>query len=231
MSGVHQQRSQSPRLENGRLERKPSIHAHHRQTSIVNGVQHRSGLHSRSGSWVNSPATSPLSPPLVMQATITARDMVHIPQIPLSPMAPMMSTGMAGSAGGQIQMPQFSSATTSAPPNMNGGNAIGVGSGGGGLPGSVPNQQVMAERPPMITHQSSPGVMQFQKPPRTRAHHHSHSHHHNSHHRSRDEETKTPAEYALHILFTQVGDGPFITMKKMTCANVKVVCSCCGAKN
>lgn len=230
MSGVHQQRSQSPRLENGRLERKPSIHAHHRQTSIVNGVQHRSGLHSRSGSWVNSPATSPLSPPPVMQATITARDMVHIPQIPLSPMAPMMSTGMAGSAGGQIQMPQFSSATTSAPPNMNGGNAIGVGSGGG-LPGSVPNQQVMAERPPMITHQSSPGVMQFQKPPRTRAHHHSHSHHHNSHHRSRDEETKTPAEYALHILFTQVGDGPFITMKKMTCANVKVVCSCCGAKN
>ncbi|PWW76503.1 hypothetical protein C7212DRAFT_38346, partial [Tuber magnatum] len=148
----------------GRLERKPSTHAHHRQTSIVNGVQHRSGLHSRSGSWVNSPATSPLSPP---------------------------------------PMPQFSSVTTaSASPNMNGGNAIGVGSGGG-LSGPAPNQLVMAERPPMITHQSSPGVMQIQKPPRTRAHHHSHSHHHTSHHRSRDEETKTPAEYALHILFTQ----------------------------
>lgn len=205
MAGVHNQRSQSPRPETGRLERKLSnpgysSHAHHRQTSIVNGVQHRSGAHSRSGSWVNSPATSPLSPPLVMHATIGPRDMVHIPQIPPSPMTPMAPAGTAGSARDQIQLPQIPSSpvTLSALPTSEGANmaaAMSGGVGGLGHPGS--------DRSPMISQQPSPAVMQFQKPPRNRSHHHSHSHHHSSHSRPRDEETKTPAEYALHILFTQ----------------------------
>lgn len=40
------------------IERKPSLsYGHHRQTSIVHGIQH-----SRNTSFVNSPATSPLSP-------------------------------------------------------------------------------------------------------------------------------------------------------------------------
>lgn len=209
MAGTHQPRPQSPRPETGRLERKPSnsgysSHAHHRQTSIVNGIQHRSGAHSRSGSWVNSPATSPLSPPLIMHATIGPRDMVHIPQIPPSPMTPMGPPGVAGSAREQIQLPQIPSSpvTLNAPPISDGNNMTSNLAGGVGGLGSL-GQQMAGDRPSMASQQTSPAVMQFQKPPRNRAHHHSHSHHHSSHSRPRDEETKTPAEYALHILFTQ----------------------------
>ncbi|KAL7273120.1 Cell morphogenesis protein PAG1 [Rhizina undulata] len=195
MAGVNQARSQSPRPETGRLERRPSssgysAHAHHRQTSIVNGVQHRSGAHSRSGSYVNSPATSPLSPP-VMHATITAREMVHIPQIPPSPMTPLMAASAANSTREHIQLPQIpSSPVTMAPSTINGGNN-GMAANGGSNAG-------MPERPP--SHQSTSSIMQMQQPPRSRAHNPSHSHHH---HRSINEENKTPAEYALHILFTQ----------------------------
>lgn len=43
------------------IERKPSLsYAHNRQTSIVHGIQH-----SRNTSFVNSPATSPLSPHVI----------------------------------------------------------------------------------------------------------------------------------------------------------------------
>ncbi|KAF2871432.1 cell morphogenesis N-terminal-domain-containing protein [Massariosphaeria phaeospora] len=43
------------------IERKPSLsYAHNRQTSIVHGIQH-----SRNTSFVNSPATSPLSPQII----------------------------------------------------------------------------------------------------------------------------------------------------------------------
>lgn len=47
----------------GGLERKPS-YGHHRQTSIVHGVQH-----SRNASFVNSPETSPLSTHMVAATT------------------------------------------------------------------------------------------------------------------------------------------------------------------
>jgi len=53
------------------------------------------------------------------------------------------------------------------------------------------------DRPGLFPQHTTPLVMQIQQPPRR--HHHSHSHHHS---RSREEESKTPAEYALHILFT-----------------------------
>lgn len=49
----------------GGLERKPSVsYGHHRQTSMVNGVQH-----SRNASFVNSPETSPLSTHMITSAT------------------------------------------------------------------------------------------------------------------------------------------------------------------
>ncbi|KAI5804972.1 cell morphogenesis N-terminal-domain-containing protein [Geopyxis carbonaria] len=41
------------------------------------------------------------------------------------------------------------------------------------------------------------------QPPPGRRHHHSYSHQHHAPSKSREEESKTPAEYALHILFTQ----------------------------
>ncbi|KAF2755319.1 hypothetical protein EJ05DRAFT_97917 [Pseudovirgaria hyperparasitica] len=53
-----------PSPDSGGIERKPSIsYGHHRNTSIVHGIQH-----SRNTSFVNSPATSPLSPQMIAAA-------------------------------------------------------------------------------------------------------------------------------------------------------------------
>ena len=57
----------SPDRTVGSLERKPSgSYAHNRNTSIVHGIQH-----SRNTSFVNSPATSPLSPQAIAAAVAT----------------------------------------------------------------------------------------------------------------------------------------------------------------
>lgn len=57
----------SPDRTLGTLERKPSgSYAHNRNTSIVHGIQH-----SRNTSFVNSPATSPLSPQAIAAAGAT----------------------------------------------------------------------------------------------------------------------------------------------------------------
>jgi hypothetical protein len=57
----------SPDRTPGTLERKPSgSYAHNRTTSIVHGIQH-----SRNTSFVNSPATSPLSPQAIAAAGAT----------------------------------------------------------------------------------------------------------------------------------------------------------------
>lgn len=89
MAALPSSRSHSPRLsEGGRLERKPSSsaqsHAHHRQTSIVNGVQH-----SRSGSYVNPIALSP--------QLGTSREQITIPTMPQSPTASVINLNVAGS--------------------------------------------------------------------------------------------------------------------------------------
>ena len=58
----------------------------------------------------------------------------------------------------------------------------------------------------MFPQHSAPAVRQVQQPSRRHHHSHSHQHHHHHHHhhsKSREEESKTPAEYALHILFTK----------------------------
>jgi hypothetical protein len=199
MAGVHQSRSQSPRPENGRLERHPSGagYTHHRQTSIVNGVQHRSGIHSRSGSYVNSPATSPLSPPPVIHATISAQDVVHLPQIQPSSMTPMMNIASV-SSGAQIHLSQIPSspATTTSMPST-------ISAGGPG--GTVNTGTPLTDRPGLFPQHSTPAAMQIQQAPRRHhAHTHSHQHHHHrSQSKTREDEAKTPAEYALHILFTQ----------------------------
>lgn len=195
MAGVHRPRSQSPRQDNGRLERHPSnsaysSHAHHRQTSIVNGVQHRS--HSRSGSYVNSPATSPLSPAPVMHAATASQDNIHIPQI-----APAQMMNIASVSNGdrsQIHLPQMPSP---APTTATMGAGPAGRSGGAANPAGPPT----GDRPGLFPQHSAPVVRQVQQPPRR--HHHSHSHQHHHHSKSREEESKTPAEYALHILFTQ----------------------------
>ncbi|KAI9829877.1 MAG: hypothetical protein M1819_005975 [Sarea resinae] len=54
-----------PGLDGG-VERRPSLsYGHHRQTSIVHGIQH-----SRNASFVNQPATSPISPQVIAAAGV-----------------------------------------------------------------------------------------------------------------------------------------------------------------
>ena len=99
MAGLPPSRSHSPRPTEGRLERVPSAsayqHAHHRQTSIVNGIQH-----SRSGSYaVGTAGPSPLSPQLG-----TTREQITIPTIPQSPTASTINLNPAGSTGTIVGM-------------------------------------------------------------------------------------------------------------------------------
>ncbi|KAI5787397.1 cell morphogenesis N-terminal-domain-containing protein [Pyronema domesticum] len=185
MAGVHRQRSQSPRPETSRLERHPSTsgyspHAHHRQTSIVNGVPHRS--HSRSGSYVNSPATSPLSP-----SNLGQPGDLHLPP------SQMMNIASVSNQPQQILMPQIPASPTMTPATPSTVGAV--------TPRQEPSSNLNAERPGLFPQHSAPQVRQMAAPPRR--HHHSHSHQHHHHSKSREEETKTPAEYALQILFTQ----------------------------
>jgi len=97
MAGVPPSRSHSPRPSEARLERIPSAtayqHAHHRQTSIVNGIQH-----SRSGSYaVNTTGPSPLSPQLG-----TTREQITIPAMPQSPTASVINLNPAATSGTTI---------------------------------------------------------------------------------------------------------------------------------
>ncbi|KAF3938035.1 hypothetical protein ABW19_dt0200649 [Dactylella cylindrospora] len=162
-------RSQSPRPPGpGRgVERKPSIssypHAHNRQASIVNGgIQH-----SRNPSFVNSPATSPLSPNTLRGAG----EQITIPDLPLSPTGTLVPSDISSL---QSQMSTMSSMST--------------------ITAVQPGEHSRAP--------SSMDTMRTITPhgrPKREGHGHGHSHS-SSHHSS---EPKTPAEYALHILFTQ----------------------------
>lgn len=94
MAGLPPSRSHSPRPSEVRLERIPSAsayqHAHHRQTSIVNGIQH-----SRSGSYaITATGPSPLSPPLG-----TSREQITIPVMPHSPTASVINLNLATMSG------------------------------------------------------------------------------------------------------------------------------------
>ncbi|KAF8253553.1 hypothetical protein K440DRAFT_236308 [Wilcoxina mikolae CBS 423.85] len=182
MTGVRRQ------PENGQQERHPSnstysSHAHHRQTSIVNGVQHRS--HSRSGSCVNSSTSSSLSPPPLMSSAFGSQDILHVPQIAQSQLI-NIATVRSGGDRAQIHLPQIPSPPVTTPPTLAIGNGRHVG---------LPN--VGQDRP-----QHNTTVIRQMQPP-ARRHHYSHSHQHHHYSKSREEESKTPAEYALHILFTQ----------------------------
>lgn len=162
MAAVPPARSESRSIELSRTERKPPAtafapHAHHRNTSIVNGIQH-----SRSGSFITgAPSTGPASnqqppppvPPLVgmpVQIPPAVEGQIEIPQIPDSPTTPVAGGAMMGGTHG---------------------------SGFSTLGGST---------------------LKTQKSTRSRGHHHHHS-------GGLEGEMSSPIEYALHILFTQVG--------------------------
>ncbi|KAF8463503.1 cell morphogenesis N-terminal-domain-containing protein [Kalaharituber pfeilii] len=100
MSGLPPSRSHSPRPSEARLERIPSAtayqHAHHRQTSIVNGVQH-----SRSGSL----ATGPIGPSALSPQLGATREQITIPVIPQSPTASVINLGSSTHTGTSTQAP------------------------------------------------------------------------------------------------------------------------------
>lgn len=140
-------------------------YGHHRQTSIVHGIQH-----SRNGSRASS-SSSPLSPQIIAAAgtglTPERADMHPYGDVAI---ASRPSTAMSGASltpGPQIPERTSSAADSSA-------NAF---------------TQRKLER------------MHSGKGKRDHAHHHSHS---SRHHR---DEQKTVGEYALHVLFTSVGNS------------------------
>ncbi|KAI9801765.1 MAG: hypothetical protein M1825_003137 [Sarcosagium campestre] len=83
--------------QDGGLERRPSAsYGHHRQTSIVHGVQH-----SRNASFVNSPTTSPLSPHITATASVESgpgMGQQDMPELPQNPMLLGASNGVSGHA-------------------------------------------------------------------------------------------------------------------------------------
>ena len=93
------------------LERKPSqSYAHNRNTSIVHGVQH-----SRNTSYVNLPATSPLSEhaqvitgldgAIMSQDSITAAFSAHGVVVPARRSAGVTATAWKTSAGAAVRVP------------------------------------------------------------------------------------------------------------------------------
>ncbi|KAI9827158.1 MAG: Cell morphogenesis protein PAG1 [Thelocarpon impressellum] len=147
----------------------PMSYGHHRQTSIVHGYQH-----SRNASFVNSPATSPLSPQVISAAGASFDAGSDVPPTPGLPEKAEPSPGSmpVNGANGTMMAP--------APPSLgNGDRGVPDSSGGPGGP------QRRMER------MHSGGKIR-----REQSHHHSsHSRHHHQ------PELKTVGEYALHHLF------------------------------
>ncbi|KAJ6259267.1 hypothetical protein Dda_6166 [Drechslerella dactyloides] len=159
------------------VERKPSIssyaHAHNRQASIVNG-----GIqHSRNPSFVTSPTTSPLSPNNMNMGSMslmgTMRGAGEQITIPDLPLSP---TGTLVPSDASVISSQLSTMSTMT---------------------AVANSGETSRAPSSMDTMRT--ITPHGRPSRRDGHSHGHSHSY-SHHSS---EPKTPAEYALHILFTQ----------------------------
>ncbi|KAI9851925.1 MAG: Cell morphogenesis protein PAG1 [Thelocarpon superellum] len=153
----------------GGLDRRPSAsYGHHRQTSIVHGFQH-----SRNASFVNSPATSPLSPQVISAAGATFAASI-------SPGPPAnhsdLSDPMTVVAGVTVN-------------GLNGMSALPAGSAG------LANERTASTDRSSTEAQRRMERMHSGKVRRDPTHHHSHSRHH------QQSELKTVGEYALHHLF------------------------------
>jgi hypothetical protein len=153
-----------------------------------------------------------------MYATITAQDTVHIPQIPPSPMGlggPVMNIASGLRDHTQITLPQIPSSPVATPASA---STIG--------PAASNTDHEVHQRPGLPpSSASTPAILQ--QPPKPKVHHHSHSSHSHHHHalgRGREDEAKTPAEYALHILFTQVGRNDQL-FENTSVDGIRTVCS------
>lgn len=146
----------------------PATYGHHRQTSIVHGIQH-----SRNGS-VASPTTGgPLSPQMIAAAA-SAVDL------------PSLGARLEGDGG---------AASRAAP--------VGIGLQGGNPP--VPPMPIAMERSASGTEMSPQSASVQRQHERSRSRR-EHGGHHPSASRQKQDEQKTVGEYALHVLFTSVGN-------------------------
>ncbi|KAI9797400.1 MAG: Cell morphogenesis protein PAG1 [Candelina submexicana] len=156
----------------GALDRRPSLtYGHHRQTSIVHGIQH-----SRNASFVNSPATSPLSPNV--SATAAAGNGVgsEVPSL-LAPNSVSVTLPSHLAHVGVSSVPN-NTVATSASLNERATNEAGSDTG----------------------HARRLERKYSGKARRDHSHHNSHSRHHHHHHHHQPE-LKTVGEFALHHLF------------------------------
>ncbi|KAF1985066.1 hypothetical protein K402DRAFT_405534 [Aulographum hederae CBS 113979] len=158
------------------LDRKPSLssYGHHRNTSIVHGIQH-----SRNTSFVNSPSNSPLSPQIIAAAGNTGQHVVD-GYIMAQEDGRSLSAGLPSSAG--TANGSFKNVTS--PP----GSAVSSVLNGSSLNESMQN-----------TNQRRPERMLSNRSKKERGHEHQRSHSRMHHHHQ--QELKTVGEYALHHLF------------------------------
>ncbi len=161
----------------GTMDRRPSMaYGHHRQTSIVHGFQH-----SRNASFVNSPATSPLSPHIVAVAATGNGDGPEV----LSTLAP--SSGLSALPSNQPSHNAASSVTSN----------------------GIANSTSINDREANEASSDTSTVKRLErkhsgKGRRDHGHHNSHSRHHHHHHHHHQPELKTVGEFALHHLFNSV---------------------------
>ncbi|KAL1902608.1 Cell morphogenesis protein PAG1 [Sporothrix stenoceras] len=179
---------------NGIIERsvdpKAAAYGHHRQTSIVHGIQH-----SRNGSLASS-SSSPLSPQMIAAAGASFSSNQSDIQNAFS----RLEGGSPMPTGALSPTPNTSQ--NSRPPTaMSGSTAVsGLGptSGSNAIPGSA-----VPERTSSAADAGNPAYPPPRKLERMHSGKYRHDHgHHQSHSRHYKEEQKTVGEYALHVLFT-----------------------------
>ncbi|TPX07344.1 uncharacterized protein E0L32_010766 [Thyridium curvatum] len=155
------------------VDPKAAAYGHHRQTSIVHGIQH-----SRSGS-LASPSSSPLSPQMLAAAGVgLTADRPDMPSF-------TTRTDVDPLAGSRP--PTNFSGTTM-------GSGTAMGSGGPMVPERTSSVTDMT-----TVHAPTQRKLERMHSGRTRR---DHSHHHSHSSRHPKDEQKTVGEYALHVLFT-----------------------------
>ena len=192
------------------IDPKAAAYGHHRQTSIVHGIQH-----SRNGSLASS-SSSPLSPQMIAAAGAAfAAERTDI-------QTALLRLDSDPSLSPAALSPLSSSNNLRSPSAMSGSTAVSAaGAGTGSMAGSSagPAASSPLERVASANDIGSPA---YPQPPRMmermhsqryrQEHAHNHSHN-NSHSRHQKEEQKTVGEYALHVLFTSVCITPLYTLR------------------
>ncbi|CAK7237511.1 Cell morphoproteinsis protein PAG1 [Sporothrix bragantina] len=179
---------------NGIIERavdpKAAAYGHHRQTSIVHGIQH-----SRNGSLASS-SSSPLSPQMIAAAGASFssdRSAFETSFSRLDGDSPLPSAALS---------PPPNPMSNSRPPTAMSGSNAGSGPGPAPSANAIPGSAI-PERTSSVVDINNPAYPPPRKLERMHSGKYRHDHSHTqSHSRHYKDEQKTVGEYALHVLFT-----------------------------